>query len=564
MMVVPGAIFSAASAAVVPITITNLQVTPENPQSWDPVMTTFDWCVPDGTRGGDYATVSIPDIQEVVPATFDLTADNGQVLATATYEAGPPRQYRIVFSDLVNDQVGVCGDAYFGSKLGTTEPNTTYTLDYYVNNEILVCDEGDEGCNVITTQPPPENPHNTAQKWGVIDRNDPNRITWGIDTPHGPYTTATITDTLPADAGFVFNCAVPLEVAIVQIISPTDSEDVSYYSPAVGTFTCTPTSITVTLPGVDRADYFQSLRIVATRTDPGKIAYSNKATVKIDSQEVETPGSTVRDPVGGGTGNGHNEPHITIVKKDVNGNDADNAGEAPVLGVEPAATTLVYTITNDGNEPLRDIVVTDELIANGTITGLTCTFPDGTTGTTWAGPFKIGASFECRAQLSGVMSGTPLHQNIGKVTGVGVNTGTVVNAQNPYHATATAPAVLPTPPVVQPTTPVTQPIVGARVMRVSAKAKANCVTPKFGDAEVKVKNSATSYRGAQFKIKAAGKTVKRVKVAPGKSKIVALKGLPVRTVVKVFFGKKVLATTRVKPGCSVVAPPPHTGFRTVA
>ena len=43
------------------------------------------------------------------------------------------------------------------------------------------------------------------------------------------------------------------------------------------------------------------------------------------------------------------------------------------------------TITNTGTEPLTGVTVTDQVVGNGTVTGLNCTFPDGTTGTVYSG-----------------------------------------------------------------------------------------------------------------------------------------------------------------------------------
>ncbi len=132
-------------------------------------------------------------------------------------------------------------------------------------------------------------------------------------------------------------------------------------------------------------------------------------------------------------------PSITIVKGDVNGNAADSAPDAPDLGNEPASVGLAYTVTNDGNEALKNVVVTDQVVTNGTVTGLSCDFSalgGPSTGTTWAGPLAVGASFPCTAQLSGVLAGAD-HEDIGTVTGTGIVSGTDVTSTNPYYATAT-------------------------------------------------------------------------------------------------------------------------------
>ena len=126
-------------------------------------------------------------------------------------------------------------------------------------------------------------------------------------------------------------------------------------------------------------------------------------------------------------------PDITIVKKDAAGNDADTDGTAVTVG-EGKATTLAFTVTNWGNEALKDVKVGDTVTAgDATVTGLSCTFPDGSTGTSWDGPFAPGAHFPCSATLSALTPGVA-HADLGQVTGVGQYSGTPVDDTNPYHA----------------------------------------------------------------------------------------------------------------------------------
>jgi hypothetical protein len=134
-------------------------------------------------------------------------------------------------------------------------------------------------------------------------------------------------------------------------------------------------------------------------------------------------------------------PKVTIVKKDTAGNDADTAATAPDLGYAPAGTGLVFTITNNGNEALLDVTVTDDVISNGTVSDLSCDFSalgGPATGTTWSGPFAVGASFQCTAQLTGVAAGAA-HEDVATVNGTGQYSGQPVTDNNPYFATAKAP-----------------------------------------------------------------------------------------------------------------------------
>ncbi|SNU01862.1 hypothetical protein SAMN06298212_11851, partial [Ruaniaceae bacterium KH17] len=65
-----------------------------------------------------------------------------------------------------------------------------------------------------------------------------------------------------------------------------------------------------------------------------------------------------------------------------------------------------FTISNDGDEDLVDVVVSDELTdGEGAIEGLVCTFPDGSEGTEWAGPFTVGTQFDCTGTLPALPNG---------------------------------------------------------------------------------------------------------------------------------------------------------------
>ncbi|MCW2523279.1 MAG: hypothetical protein JWO63_1614, partial [Frankiales bacterium] len=135
-------------------------------------------------------------------------------------------------------------------------------------------------------------------------------------------------------------------------------------------------------------------------------------------------------------------PAVSIVKKDLNGNDADTSGTAVTLSDGSAG--LVYTVTNTGDEALTDIKVSDQLVTGGSVTGLSCTFGDQSTGTSWSGPFAPGASFTCTATLSDLAAGSD-HEDLGVVAGVGQQSKVAVGASNPYFAHRPAAVVVDAP-----------------------------------------------------------------------------------------------------------------------
>ncbi len=163
-------------------------------------------------------------------------------------------------------------------------------------------------------------------------------------------------------------------------------------------------------------------------------------------------------------------PSIDLVKKDTDGNDADTAKEAVDLTAKDGATGLVFTITNDGTEALVDVEVTDSITqGKGKVENIVCTFPDGSKGVTWSGPFEVGANFTCTADLSGVTA-DELHGDIAKVTAKGRTTGIPVEAENPYHASVTKTPVPSTTPSATPTPKKTLPRTGSDVTGLAAVA----------------------------------------------------------------------------------------------
>lgn len=93
-----------------------------------------------------------------------------------------------------------------------------------------------------------------------------------------------------------------------------------------------------------------------------------------------------------------------------------------------------FTVSNDGPERLVDLAVSDRLDSGvGQITDLVCTFPDGSTGLTWAGPFAVGEQFECVGTLPALKAGQS-HADTVQVTAVGELSGITVGDEDEWHA----------------------------------------------------------------------------------------------------------------------------------
>lgn len=94
-----------------------------------------------------------------------------------------------------------------------------------------------------------------------------------------------------------------------------------------------------------------------------------------------------------------------------------------------------FTVSNNGAEPLVDVVVTDRLVdGKGHIKDLVCAFPDESTGTTWSGPFAVGTQFDCTGTLPGLNAGE-VHADTAEVTGYGLYSGLSVNDSDDWHGT---------------------------------------------------------------------------------------------------------------------------------
>lgn len=157
----------------------------------------------------------------------------------------------------------------------------------------------------------------------------------------------------------------------------------------------------------------------------GLVDYQNTAELTIDNSTMSV-GRDLQSAYAGGWANGD---AITIIKRDEAGNDAEDAQPRVDLTDTNGATTLVFTVVNNGSNELRDVVVFDSVDYGGSLANLRCDFPTaGTSATTWDGPFAPRTSFECTAELSGV---TGVHRDTATVIATG-NAG--VTATDVYNA----------------------------------------------------------------------------------------------------------------------------------
>ncbi len=448
LLLAGGAVASqTAHAAVIDGAVTEITVTPTNPRPSDTIRTTIDWCVPDGTQAGDTFTIVMPEQLGGFPPGFPLTDPSGQLVATATI-GGNPVTATFTMTDYAETRIGVCGDAFFESRLTASNvANTTQTLVYVVNGTTRF-----ERVIEVSGAGGPRRGQG-VKRGEFADPSDQcrtdttNCLEWVLTSRVGPYDTVSFVD-VAAD-GLSFSCD-SLSL-LYWTVNPDGTRGSSSSPGAVGataTIDCTSARVSVETGPVP-ADMLVRLRIPSTPDEPtpaGGRVYPNDASIGHSG-----PGGTTTDEVSvearsalaGGSAVGIG---IDIEKYDTDGNDADTAGDAVTLPT--GETDLVFTITNTSSGALIDVVVTDVVtVGAATVSGLTCDFSTAgegapTSGTTWDGPFPPGAEFDCTATLTGVEPGAA-HANVASVTGVGAASGLVVSDDDPYHATRSSTAVVP-------------------------------------------------------------------------------------------------------------------------
>lgn len=229
----------------------------------------------------------------------------------------------------------------------------------------------------------------------------------------------------------------------IQCVFPDDSTGVTWSGPfAVGTqFTCT-----ATLPalgyGATHAD---------TATVVGVGVHSGTEVTDKDEWSGQTPQKPAIDIEKYNTAEGYPA------------GDHDTAADAKEIAAG-AVDPVTMTITNTGNQVLVEVSVSDKTIEGVTLTGLGCVFPDGTTGTSWAGPFMPGASFDCTGTIPAQADGA-VHADTATVVakpaiwadgsyGPQPEVPAVTDSDDYHDRTPAAPPAKPRPPLAITGTPV--------------------------------------------------------------------------------------------------------------
>jgi hypothetical protein len=449
-----------ARAAEIDGAITDVTVTPTAPRQGSQLTTTIAWEVPDDTKTGDTFTLTLSEHLKNLPTGFALRDPaTGAVVADATVVGTRPSVVTFTMTAYAESHLNVSGKAFVRSDFeGSTTPSGVPTPFTSTTND------GRDFTTVVTPTGVLRG-SDVVTKFGTYTAADQGRVVaddflvWSVNTPMGPFDSATLTDSVPAGQAWSFDCDT---AAFTEIRTRADGTLAAPLVVTPASFECSAAGYTVSWGAqTGTAQYRAAVAVslpapTGTATDPQ--TFTNLATASTVREGVAAPSQVSASKTqasAGGTGSGDVPVSaVAITKGDAAGHAADTADAAVVLS--DGTASLAYRVTNTGADALADVTVSDVVLANGTVDGLSCDFaPLGgpSTGVTWAGPFAVGASFDCTAALTGVTAGDVDHHDVGTVTARGIESGQAATASNAWFArTVAAQASTPTTPSASPTT----------------------------------------------------------------------------------------------------------------
>ncbi|MDF9877740.1 Ig-like domain-containing protein [Cellulosimicrobium cellulans] len=423
---------STAAAAEIPDAVTNVFISEDSASISDQVTVNMEWAVPDTAQPGDTFWVQLPDsLRKVGGLTFNLYEDNdpsNPIVATATVVDG-----RITFTmtDFVLTHDNVRGTAFITADFVRENVNVGETNEFTFETAV------DEFTDTVFVDIPTSDLTDPLKYgyWADPVAEDTESVEgaleWRLRSSMGPLAQVVFTDTL--GPGHSLDCD-DLDLRLLGDYDANGNWGSNVALPAdqYEIVECSDAGFEIVVTDVP-AEHTVIVRYNSTVTDGTLESYANSATV-VEDGESSTHATEIERVTSGGGGTGDLQPSIDIEKwSTIDGFPEGDFDEAPGKRLEAGVDeSITFTITNDGNEPLIDVVVTDTTDAGPSIEDIVCTFPDGSTGTTWDGPFAVGDSFDCTATLPGMDPSTD-HANTAAVTGIGEGSGREVGDDDPWN-----------------------------------------------------------------------------------------------------------------------------------
>lgn len=342
-----------AQAAVIEGAITGVTVAADDgstsPSQNSQLTTTIDWCVPNGTEAGDTFTLTLSSHLDDLPLGFSLDdPKTGAEVASAVLSQTSPAVITFTMTSYAATHLNTCGSAYVRSGFNSsTTPTGSPTP--------LTSTDG-SGRTFTTTITPTGVIGNRADaiKYGSYTRADQGRVTaqdflrYRIDTPVGPFDSATTVDTVPVGQDWTFDCST---IAFGEIVTDANFDYVSS-SPATPASTCTSTSLTVNWGALPALHYGEIAISVSLPAPTGVTAaperFENTAEITTLVGGVPATFSAAASNVqssAGGVGSGTaiavapTQPTPSPTSPAPTG--APQSGPAPTVTTAPAAVTAV-------------------------------------------------------------------------------------------------------------------------------------------------------------------------------------------------------------------------------
>lgn len=399
----------------------------------------FDACVPNSAQVGDTWQVTLPASLRNYPTTLTITnpSDSSETWITVTV-TGTVATYTLTDAGAAVDNM-CFGSEYGATQWAANQPQGQHTFVVSVVGGPTI------EAGTVTVGPPVTGgsaypPTAPRKQIYFVTSNDQCRVQNVaclysiVALAGGDQGVVTITDTAGPNWAFVCSRTPRLIKDLYDNLGA-----VTYPSSDQSRLTivsCSPSEVTFTVDTRLDAGYTDQMPAGSTAAyrvlfqmdalvpgGSGLVTYTNTATVAGTDVEWSATSSYV-----GGSASG---AHIRIIKRDDVGSDANTAGAAVEL--PDGETDLVFAVINDGTQPLRNVDVSDLVtVGDAEVSDLACTLPDGSTGTTWAGPLATRASFSCTARLTGVAGA---HTDVATVTAIGSG-GEQISGSDPYNATA--------------------------------------------------------------------------------------------------------------------------------
>jgi hypothetical protein len=433
--------------------ITGVTTTPATVVHRGTVTTDFTIKVPDGTQAGDTFTLTLPNQLSSYPSSLTLTDPTGQVVATASIVNGVAT---FTMTDYAATHHNVEGSGKFTANLNGNAVDGDNTLTYTTN-------DGTTFNNHVTVTPNPVVTRNGPYKYGVFTtptdqcRTDGHDcIAWTVQSETGPFSSGTLTDKIGNTAAETIDCPAN---PVFQIGTPSSNPNsfkltgLASYTGTVS-FTCSASGFTWKFGAVPAGKVVQLTVPASAPAHPaGGVNFSNNVTGTTDVHPYpQSKTSYIVSASGSGRASGDN---VTITKWSTSDGPTVGAFDtAPGKQVAPGTpVAITMTITNPGANPLTDVVVSDATSSGPALTGLSCNFAQAvagapTSGTSWAGPLPVGASFTCTGTVPAMAAGTQ-ETDTATVTAKGYGP---VSDTNPFNSYTPAPPTSTPPTSTPPTT----------------------------------------------------------------------------------------------------------------